>query len=125
MPFHWTEEQERALQRRNAKRPWSKRMVAVVERLLKTEQHTFSFAPGHDFQTCISLQNRGDVIGVIYGEAPREWITATLTAQGLARAQAALAPKPPTLVPAKWPFPHSSRGWHLPEPAHTGRKRAV
>lgn len=84
-----------------------------MARALRSEGHTFAVGPGHDFQTCQSLCNRGDLTGHVYGTAPREWITVTATAQGLARAQHELAPKPAAPPTPRWPFPFSSRGLHL------------
>lgn len=92
-------------------------MKAVVERLLGALDHTLAFGPGHDFQTVQSLKNRGDVASVVHGEAPKEWVVATLTSQGLTRASREIRPlevpgtKPPQ---APWPFAFSSRGWHEP-----------
>lgn len=91
--------------------PWSARMRAVMERLLQAEGHTIHVGPGHDFQTCTSLHRRGDIQRVVYGEAPRECCTATITAQGHRRAMKTFRGTP-EIRNTTWPFAFSSRGWH-------------
>lgn len=66
--------------------------------------------PGHEFQTAISLRNRGDVEGRIRGTAPLQRIHIELTDQGRHRVhQLVNPPAPPPAVDPFWPFPCSSR----------------
>lgn len=105
--------------RKTHQAPLSPRMQAILLRLIKASPPILYVGPGHDFQTCVSLRNRGDVQGRIYGEAPKECIRVELTADGRAKAlklrdqeqlvKVVVEPEPPSL----WPFPFSSRGYHL------------
>jgi hypothetical protein len=97
-------------------KPHSPRMQAILLRAFGAEDHTIAVPPGHDFQTAISLTNRGEMTAVIYGEGDcRDWIVATLTEHGVTRAKVLANPPPPpaaTPKPSTWPFPVSSRGYH-------------
>lgn len=98
-------------------RALSERMKGVLQRVLDAEDHTTTIGPGHDFQTCISLTNRGYLTAFIGGEPPKQHITVTLTHRGEARARTLrLVEIREIRQTVNWPFPFSSRGYHLPGP---------
>lgn len=100
-------------------RPLSDRMKAVLLLLYRAgDQPKYVIGPGHDFQTCVSLRNRGELTGGIFGEAPRQSIRVELTASGRAKAQRLAQQEQTVRLEAEapkawWPFQTSSRGWHM------------
>jgi hypothetical protein len=104
--------------------PLSPRMRDMLLHILRAEGQKCYVGPGHGFQTCVSLRNRGDVTGRIHGSAPVQVIRVELTAQGREKAEKLAAQEAMVKVPvqpepqvdASWPFPCSSRPLKPPRP---------